>query len=335
MDLTTQLVLGASVGYAVLGKEAGKKSLLWGAVGGFVPDLDTLGTLFLEPIDYVGIHRGFTHSLLFAFIFAPFMAFLVDRLNPKLGIFAWTKLFFWSIITHPLLDSFTAFGTQLFQPFTSFPVSFRSISIIDPLYTVPFYVLIVVLLLRKNSAAMDRFNRIILIGTSAYLVLTCINKCFVHSHFSSALQEQDIAVEELVSSPTLFNNALWMGIGRADDTLYVAMYSHFDENKTITFKKVPRQTALLSAFDSKRATEKLIYFSRGLYRIEERGSELYFSDLRFGRSDFFEKDSGSYTFDYKLIKDGNRLSGIEREVPRLRGAYFSDLIDRIFGKSIN
>jgi len=40
LDLVTQIVLGAAVGEVVLGKKAGNKAIMWGAIGGLIPDLD-------------------------------------------------------------------------------------------------------------------------------------------------------------------------------------------------------------------------------------------------------------------------------------------------------
>ncbi|NND88620.1 MAG: metal-dependent hydrolase, partial [Flavobacteriaceae bacterium] len=40
MDSLTQIVLGASVGEAVLGKKIGNKAIWYGAIGGTIPDLD-------------------------------------------------------------------------------------------------------------------------------------------------------------------------------------------------------------------------------------------------------------------------------------------------------
>ena len=40
MDSLTQIILGAACGEAVLGKKIGNKALLFGAIGGTIPDLD-------------------------------------------------------------------------------------------------------------------------------------------------------------------------------------------------------------------------------------------------------------------------------------------------------
>jgi len=42
VDSLTQIILGAAVGEAVLGKKVGNKALLWGGIAGTLPDLDVL-----------------------------------------------------------------------------------------------------------------------------------------------------------------------------------------------------------------------------------------------------------------------------------------------------
>ena len=61
MDSLTQIVLGAACGEAVLGKKIGNKALLFGAIGGTIPDLDVfVGSLLHgNEIDAMLFHRGF------------------------------------------------------------------------------------------------------------------------------------------------------------------------------------------------------------------------------------------------------------------------------------
>lgn len=63
MDSLTQIVLGAAVGEAVLGKKVGNKAMFYGAIAGTIPDLDVyVGKLF-DTVTALEIHRGFTHSV--------------------------------------------------------------------------------------------------------------------------------------------------------------------------------------------------------------------------------------------------------------------------------
>ncbi|GAL80491.1 membrane-bound metal-dependent hydrolase [Algibacter lectus] len=60
MDSLTQIVLGAACGEAVLGKKIGNKALLFGAIGGTIPDLDVIvgGIIHQNKIDAMLFHRG-------------------------------------------------------------------------------------------------------------------------------------------------------------------------------------------------------------------------------------------------------------------------------------
>ena len=110
MDSLTQIVLGGAVGEAVLGKKVGNKAILWGAIGGTIPDLDTIPGQFLDTVSRLEIHRGFSHSIVFALLISPLLGWLIYKLYKKkkeATIWGWTQLFFWCIFTHPLLDIYT------------------------------------------------------------------------------------------------------------------------------------------------------------------------------------------------------------------------------------
>ncbi len=76
MDSLTQIILGAATGELAGGKKIGNKAMLWGAVGGTIPDLDVaIGGLFkwiglMDEMDALAFHRGITHSIFFA-VLAP------------------------------------------------------------------------------------------------------------------------------------------------------------------------------------------------------------------------------------------------------------------------
>ena len=79
MDSLTQIVLGAAVGEAVLGRKVGNKAILWGAVAGTIPDLDVLSKYFVDEVTALEMHRGFSHSILFSLLFAPIFGFLIKK----------------------------------------------------------------------------------------------------------------------------------------------------------------------------------------------------------------------------------------------------------------
>ena len=135
MDSITQAALGATLAGAVAGKTLGRSVLLTGAVLGTLPDLDVI-------IDYGSAvanftqHRGFSHSLLILIPLSFLLAWALWRWKPQLSYQRWLLMTGLILVTHPVLDTFTTYGTQLFWPFGP-PVALNSIFIIDPLYTLP------------------------------------------------------------------------------------------------------------------------------------------------------------------------------------------------------
>ena len=87
MDSVTQIVLGAAVGEAALGKKIGNKAMFYGAIAGTIPDLDVLVSHFTDTTRALAIHRGFTHSIVFSVVFGLLFGWLASRYekykNPK------------------------------------------------------------------------------------------------------------------------------------------------------------------------------------------------------------------------------------------------------------
>jgi inner membrane protein len=81
MDSISQLVLGAAVGEAVLGKKLGNKAVLWGAIGGTIPDLDVLASPFLTELAGLTFHRGISHSVLFSVVFSILLGWIISKIN--------------------------------------------------------------------------------------------------------------------------------------------------------------------------------------------------------------------------------------------------------------
>lgn len=79
MDSLTQVVLGAAVGEAVLGKKIGNRAMLWGAIAGTVPDLDTLFLFSGGEVSEMLYHRGISHSIIFALLFSWVLAFIAQK----------------------------------------------------------------------------------------------------------------------------------------------------------------------------------------------------------------------------------------------------------------
>ena len=78
MDSLTQIVLGAAVGEATLGKKVGNKAAFYGAIAGTIPDLDVVANYLVDTVTALEVHRGFTHSIVFSIVFGLFFGWLVS-----------------------------------------------------------------------------------------------------------------------------------------------------------------------------------------------------------------------------------------------------------------
>tara|TARA_R110000751_G_scaffold135_1_gene559 strand:- start:49928 stop:50926 length:999 start_codon:yes stop_codon:yes gene_type:complete len=301
MDSLTQIVLGAAVGEAVLGRKVGNKAMLYGAIAGTIPDLDVLASFFTDNVTALYVHRGFTHSIVFSVLFAPILAWIVTRYETYKNFKNWTWLFFLAFVTHPILDAHTTWGTQLFWPF-DLRLAFKNIFVVDPLYTVPFLIFLILAMRQKRTTAKRRFyNNMGLIISTTYLAITLLLKWAAYTKFESALKEQNIAYLDIDTRPSALNTILWSANVQTNDAYLLGNYSFFD-SQPITFESYPKNHDLLGSLVEDKSVKQMIAISEGWYTITKDNNTLYFNDLRFGLLSLKPK-SDSFVFKYKLDVD--------------------------------
>ncbi|OIQ27575.1 MAG: metal-dependent hydrolase [Bacteroidetes bacterium MedPE-SWsnd-G2] len=314
MDSLTQIVLGAAVGEAVLGKKVGNKALLYGAIAGTIPDLDVMFGAMTDTITAIEWHRGFSHSLLFCVLLAPILGWVVNKLERKysLGWKPWTVLFFLGLFTHPLLDAFTTWGTQIFWPFEN-RIAFNSIFVIDPLYTVPFLISTVWLMFyKRDSKSRRQLNKAGLVISSSYLLLTLGIKTFVEHQFENRLESQNIAYTQISTRPAPFNTLLWNANVDTPNNYLIGDYALLD-SQPIQFKSYAKQREASNSLLDFPNVQRLITISDGWYIMEQKEEQWYFNDLRFG---LIPKRDGTsmFSFSYELNLVNNAI--VATEVPK-------------------
>ncbi len=321
MDSFTQITLGAAVGEAVAGREAGKTAPLWGAFLGTLPDLDVLANPFLTEAQALAFHRGPSHSLLAVVLLTPLVAYSLSRLHDGPSWRRWALLVASVLLTHIGLDCLTSYGTQVFWPFSNTPIIIGSVFIIDPLYTVPLATGLLVSLLWNPT---DHYRRWInyagLALSSAYLLFTLGTKYYVNQVVDRALQAQNLPSEQVFTKPTPLNSLLWMAIAEADDGFYVGYYSVLDDHGDISFQYVPKKHHLLGDAADNPFVERLRWFSRGYFTVRQApDGTLTVQDLRFGRNDLGLTDSGKHIFTFHLRRDEQGvISGFTQKRPQMQ-----------------
>ncbi len=330
MDSVTQIVLGAAVGEAVLGKKIGNKAMVLGAIAGTIPDLDVLSSHFTDTVSALEIHRGFTHSIVFSVVFGLLFAWMLSRWDKRANLKEWFWFWFLCFVTHPLLDAHTTWGTQLFWPL-DLRLAYKNIFVIDPLYTLPFLTFLILAMLQKRgSIKRRRFNNLGLIVSSAYMVLTIILKGITFYKFEAALQNQNIAYSEIQTKPSPLNTILWTANIETEDAFLIGDYSFFD-TKPIQFFPHPKNHEALGELVKEDKVQRLIKITQGWYTISEKNDGIYLNDLRFGMMSV-DQSVEKYAFSFRLDKIDDELVVTEEpkdrsEAKRLLG----DLWKRIQG----
>lgn len=332
MDSLTQIVLGAAVGEAVLGRKVGNKAMLYGAIAGTIPDLDVMARFFVDTVTATEWHRGFSHSIFFSVLFAPVFGWLIWKLNPRADASwkSWSWLMFWGLFTHPILDAFTTWGTQLFWPFKT-RLAFQNIFVIDPLYTLPFLAFLILTMFQKRASAKRRtYNRLGLIISSAYLALTLVLKGIAYKQFTNNLESQNITYSEMDIRPAPFSTMLWTANIAIDDAYLIGNYSFLD-SQPIQFASYPKNQELLGDLETNDKVVRLINIAEEWYTISKDNEKLFFNDLRFGLLSLKE-DEERFAFTYELIKTPNGLEVLETpKSPSDADGLLESLWQRILG----
>ncbi len=332
MDSLTQVVLGAAVGEAVLGKKVGNRAMLWGAIAGTIPDLDVVARFLTDTITATEMHRGFSHSIIFSVLMAPLLGWLVHQIKKRddIGWQGWSKLFFWGLFTHPLLDAFTTWGTQLFWPF-DVRLAFNNIFVIDPLYTVPFLICLMIAAFKKRgSLSRKRINNLGIYLSTGYLVLTLLLKWGAHTKITDSLKEQNIVYSNVSTRPAPMNTILWNANVDTGDQYLIGDYSFFD-SKPVTFTAYPKKREASQELAATDAVQRLIRISEGWYILEQENGTWIYNDLRFGLISI-DPENPQFVFRYILEEQNGQITATE-DRPKMENtdAIFATLWERIKG----
>jgi inner membrane protein len=200
MDSITQGLLGAVTAQLGFRQRIGRDATLVAAATALLPDLDIL----IAPImsltgtedpnfSMMASHRGIMHSILLYPLTAIPIALLwwwfrrsiwlapaekdmdisasktdMDA-NPSFGWFYGCVLV--ALVTHPLLDLFTSYGTQLFLPISRHRYALDAVSIVDIIYTpILIATLLISYILRKRRVHSEK--ALLIIGWSGFLLST-------------------------------------------------------------------------------------------------------------------------------------------------------------------
>lgn len=325
MDSLSQIALGAAISVAVFRrKQPIWQSALLGAVVGTLPDLDVLIS-HGDPIRDMTYHRTESHALFYQTLVSPLLAWLWLKIIDNTGLFRHSLLAVWLVlITHPMLDMLTIYGTQLGLPFTDYPFGTGSVFVIDPLYTLPLLVGTAMALSGKRLF----WNSVGLVLSTAYLGFGL----WAQQHITNLATTQlpiTSQTPKLLVSATPFNSVLWRLLLIEDSHYHEGYYSLFDTSATIQWQSYPRDPMLLQQWQQHPSVARLHWFTQGFISISKPSTDqLVLTDLRMGMEP-------GYSFRFLLpLNAQHQISGppVQLEMPRDLRA-LSWLYQRAFGQT--
>lgn len=299
MDSLTQIVLGGCVAAAAVPAAHRRRAALAGAVLGTLPDLDSFPMRWAgaDAVTLVTWHRGPSHALPVLLLFGALVWWLLRRgwspvrASPR----RWLAAIWLALLTHPLLDAFTVYGTQLWWPLPPQPTMWSSVFIIDPLYTLPLLVGFVAVLVGGGRPAVRRWVVGGLVLSSAYLGWSLVAKALVEREAGAALAAIGLADAPRFSTPTPLNTLLWRVVVLTPQGMLEGYRSLPTDRGPMRFAPHAGDAAALQALADTPAIARLRWFASGFLMANAEGDSLILSDLRMGAAPF-------YSFRYRIAE---------------------------------
>jgi len=334
MDSITQAVLGATIAEAGFRKQLGRRALFFGAACGTFPDLDVVSATIDPWLDLVA-HRGPTHSLLVLPVIALAFGAVGARIGRKGTWKTWAHLAFWALITHPLLDVFTSFGTQLLSPFSSTRFALDAISIVDPVYTFPL-IGALILALRTGSVAWrvrtQRLTAMALGWGCLWISVGMVNHAVAWGHAEDALDSAGFEPVEMRVMPLLFNHFSFRYVARdRAGTLAVGHASVTGGGASAPKRVVPERGPAAIAALAHPMGQRFAWFADDMLGVRTEAlddglTRVHLDDLRYGAMTDPTRAMWSARFD--VAADGDVVR-FERDQRPPRGGDMSDEFDEL------
>jgi inner membrane protein len=199
----------------------------------------------------------------------------------------WLAIIGLALITHPLLDAHTAYGTQLFWPLGSPPVMWATLFIIDPLYTLPMLVAVVITAFRPARPLSGTLVRASLLLSTLYLGWSWAAQSIVTRHVAVALAEKGLSGASAFITPTPFNTLLWRVVVLTERGYLEGFDSLLVDDGPIEFSAYRSDRQSLLEADAVWAVSRLRWFSRDFVKASVVDDRLLITDLRMGQEPIY------------------------------------------------
>jgi inner membrane protein len=356
MEPITQGLLGAAVAQAGFAHRLGRRALFWGALVGMAPDLDVLAAPLHGGFGELLYHRGTTHSLWFGGVVGPPLGWLLwrwrdsaretrrretaahagglslDSAREGSTLSAWIGLCVLALVTHPLLDAFTTYGTQLFAPFWRERFAWNGVGIIDPTYTA---ILAVAVAIGVRSSIDARRRRIAATCALALSTLYLLGGVELNRRAErdvrTALDREGLVSAEVAIYPTVFQPFLRRLVVRTPNEVRVGLHTCFRPGESYwqSFTPPPAHP-LVERLEATWEGSLFVWFASGQVTARTRSlsetTVVEIEDLRYALPGF-PPDEGLWGIRARFDASGARIGPVERYGRRRTGRIAPVLVE--------
>ena len=266
---------------------------------------------YADPVSAMTYHRSWSHSWFWLTLATPPL-WLLARMLPGLrrGGSRLLLAIWLALVTHPLLDCMTVYGTQALQPFSDYPISVGSVFIIDPLFTLPLLVALAIALRRVERARSALTTA--LACCSVYLAAGAGAQSWIEAQARAAtpVPGQTTAIK---ATPTPFNVARWRLLARTPSAYCDQFVFAWQRPTAGGWRCRAHDPALDRALSGHWPVARMRWFTHGWYAVRGDGDAVVLTDLRMGVE-------GYYVFRFVVGSvDGNRVRPVAaRQLPTRR-----------------
>ncbi|MCG8653697.1 MAG: metal-dependent hydrolase, partial [Pirellulales bacterium] len=268
MDPLTQGAIGAALPQATRRTSQVGVAGLFGFLSGMTADLDVFIQSSNDTLLYLEYHRYFTHSLLFIPVGGLLAALVLHLILGRRWKLAFHQTLLFCTLgyaTQGLLDAATSYGTVLFWPFSDERVAWKVISVIDPLFTLPVLLLIILAAVMRNGL----FARIALAWVALYLGLATVQQHAALAMGREIAQGRGHVPVRLEARPSFGNILVWKTLYEADgryhvDAVRAGLAPRVFEGESIAKLDIARDLPWLdTGTQQAKDIERFRYFSDG------------------------------------------------------------------------
>ncbi|MCL6619212.1 MAG: metal-dependent hydrolase [Thermomonas hydrothermalis] len=298
MDSVTHLFYGGVIAAAIAPRQDRRAALLAGMALNTLPDLDVLPLLLSDdPVVRMTCHRAATHS----WLVLPLVAWAIWAFLRRRGgrvaraPVRWWWAIFACLMAHPLLDSFTIYGTQLLWPLPVRPLMWGSLFIVDPLFTLPWLLAFAVAWVARDRPLAKRALLTGMMLGVGYLGWSLAAKFAVERAAARSLATLGLADAPRFSVPMPFTTLLWQVTAMTPTGFVTGERSLVADRGPMHFTAYQSDTQALRAVAGWPVVQRLAWFNHGFMKAQVRDDLLVLSDLRMG----LEPD---YTFNFAVAR---------------------------------